>query len=63
MDKAQEQPPTSAATPKVQPGHFNPVNVHIDNSLGALLLGILAFILLVGWMKAEARNRQLMGQQ
>jgi hypothetical protein len=32
----------------------------MDNSLGALLLGILAIILLIGWLKAEARNRQTM---
>ena len=45
--------------PLVSPGNYSPVAVYNQDSLGALLLGILALILLVGWMRSEQRNRQL----
>lgn len=58
MDHIKEKT-APASGPEVLRGHFNPVNIKIDNALGTLLLGILAIILLIGWMKAEARNRQI----
>ncbi len=48
-------------TPTVKPGNYSPVHIDIDDSLGALFLGILCVILLVGWLKAEARNRNPSG--
>ncbi len=45
-------------TPLVSPGTYSPVTVYNHDSLGALILGILALILLIGWMRGEERNRQ-----
>jgi len=45
--------------PLVSTGTYSPVTVQNDDSLGALFLGIFALITLVGWIRAEARNRQL----
>jgi len=39
---------------------YSPVNV--NEILGALFLGILSVILLIGWIRAEARNRLLLAQ-
>ena len=47
-------------TPPVCPGISNPVNVYMEDSLGAIFLGFLSGVLLIGWMHAEARNRALM---
>jgi len=49
-------------TPSVSPGNYSPVTVTVKDSLGAIFLGILSVILLVGWMRAEARNRILINQ-
>jgi hypothetical protein len=50
--------PESPATFRTQ-DTFNPVTVLMHNTLGAIFLGILTIILLIGWMRAEARNRKL----
>ena len=49
-------------TPAIRPGNYSPVNVDIQETMGALFLGILACITLIGWMRAEARIRALMKQ-
>jgi hypothetical protein len=49
-------------TPTVSPGNYNPVTVEVKDTIGAIFLGILAGILLIGWMRAEARNRALLKQ-
>ena len=48
------------ATPSVSPGNYSPVTVYMEDSLGAIFLGIFAVILLVGWMRNEARYRKLL---
>ena len=45
-------------TPQVSPGTYSPVIVQNYDSLGALLLGIFAMILLIGWMRSEERNQR-----
>jgi hypothetical protein len=40
--------------------HYNPVNIHLRNSLGTLILGILSATMLVALLRAQARNRELM---
>jgi len=47
---------------QVKPGIYSPVTVTVHDSLGALILGIISIILLVGWVKAEQRNRQLLSR-
>lgn len=49
-------------TPAVAPGNYSPVTVDMSDTVGAVFLGILAFILLIGWTQAEARNRALTKQ-
>ena len=53
---------TERQTPQVKPGIYNPVSVYAQDSLGSLILGIISIILLVGWMKAEARSRRLLSR-
>ena len=50
---------TEGQTPFVSPGNYSPVNVTVKDTLGTIFLGILAGILLVGWMRAEARYQTL----
>lgn len=49
-------------TPLVNPGNYSPVTVEMKDTIGAIFLGILSFILLIGWMRSEARNRVLIKQ-
>jgi hypothetical protein len=42
------------------PGNYQPV--HFEDTAGAILLGILAGILLIGWMRSEERCRKLLMQ-
>ena len=49
-------------TPVVNPGNYSPVTVDMKDTLGAIFLGLLALIMLIGWTRAEARNRALMKQ-
>lgn len=39
--------------------HYNPVKVHAENTVGAILLGILAIMLLVALLRAQAQIRRL----
>jgi hypothetical protein len=39
----------------VVPGNYQPV--HLEDTVGAILLGIFAVISFIGWMNAEARYR------
>lgn len=45
-------------TPQVSSSTYSPVTVYNQDSLGALILGILSLVLLFGWMRAEERNRK-----
>ncbi len=42
-----------------RPHHFNPVTVMVDNTIGAILLGILALALLVALLRSQAQIRRL----
>ena len=53
---------TEGQTPLVSPGNYSPVTVTVKDTLGAIFLGILSAILLVGWMRAEERYRALTTQ-
>jgi hypothetical protein len=46
-------------TPTVSPGNYSPVTINVKDSVGAVLLGILSVLLLIGWMRSEARYRNL----
>lgn len=50
-------------TPQVSPGFYSPVTVYMKDSLGAIFLGILSGILLLAWMRSEARYRALVAHQ
>ena len=49
-------------TPTVSPGNYSPVTVTVNDTMGALFLGILSVILLIGWIRTETRNRELITQ-
>ena len=50
-------------TPSVNPGNYSPVTVDMTDSLGAIFLGALCVILLIGWMRSEARHRAFLSQK
>ena len=54
-----DNPNLQERTPQVSPGNYSPVTVNVNDSIGAFLVGILAIILLIGWMRAEAHLRAL----
>ena len=56
------RPTTEDNSPVVSPGNYSPVTVDMKATIGAIFLGILAGILLIGWMRAEARIRALITQ-
>lgn len=39
------------------PCNNSPVTIYLEDTVGAIFLGIVASILLIGWMRSEARNR------
>ena len=43
------------------PGNYQPV--HLEDTFGAIFLGVFAVISLIGWMRAEARCRILLTQK
>ncbi len=43
------------------PGNYQPV--HVEDTTGVIILGILTGILLIGWMCSEARYRKLLMQK
>ena len=49
-------------TPKVGPGNYSPVTVTVKDTMGAFFMGILSVILLIGWIRTETRNRELITQ-
>jgi hypothetical protein len=51
----------AAATPAVAPGHYNPITV--TETVGASFLGLLALILLIAFLRAEARYRALLAER
>jgi hypothetical protein len=57
------EPSMEGQTPTVSPGNYSPVTVTMKDSLGAIFLGILAVILLIGWRRAETRYRKLIEQR
>ena len=54
--------PEEDITPTVNPSNTSSVRVEMNDTVGAFFLGILAWILLIGWMRSEARNRVLLKQ-
>ncbi len=52
----------SAQTPTVSPGNYSTVTVTMRDTIGVLYLGILAWILLVSWMRSEKRYLELKSQ-
>ena len=46
--------------PQVSTNGNNSVDVNLKDTVGAVFLGILSVILLIGWVRAEARLRELL---
>jgi hypothetical protein len=42
--------------------HYNPVTNKMIDTVGAIFLGVLALILLIALLRAQARNRALVAQ-
>jgi hypothetical protein len=55
--------PMKVQTPTVCPGNYSPVTVTVRDSVGAVFLGILTLILLIGCRRAETRYRKLVEQK
>jgi len=50
-------------TPVVNPGNYSPVTITVNDTMGALFLGIITVMLLIGWRRAERRYQILSAQQ
>jgi hypothetical protein len=48
-------------TPVDISGNYQPI--HLEDTAGAIFLGILAVIMLIGWRRAETRCQKLILQQ
>ena len=57
-----DNPIPEETTPQAKPGNYSPVTVTNEDTVGAVFLGILSIILLIGWVRAEARYRDLITQ-
>ncbi|MFT3891042.1 MAG: hypothetical protein QM730_05360 [Anaerolineales bacterium] len=55
-------PTSENQTPTVSPGNYSPVTVTVKDTMGAIFLGVLSVILLVGWMNSEKRYLELKSQ-
>jgi hypothetical protein len=55
-------PTSEDRTPAVSPGNYSPVTVTMKDTMGAVFLGVLSVILLVGWMSSEKRYLALKSQ-
>lgn len=42
--------------------HYNPVDVRADNTLGVIILGIIAIGLLIALLRSQAQLRTLLSQ-
>ena len=54
--------PLEAQTPLLKPGTYSLVTAHMQDTMGAIFWGTLFAILLIGWVRAEARNRLVIAQ-
>ena len=63
MQENELTPGQENTTPEVKPGVYNPVNITVNESWGAMILGILCIVLLVGWVHAENKLKALLSQQ
>jgi hypothetical protein len=61
MSTSEEHPTLGARAVLVVPGNYQPI--HLEDTAGAIFLGIFAVISLIGWMRSEARNRALLTQK
>lgn len=52
----------AATTLSAKPGVYSPVNINASEAIGSLFLGVLALVLLIALLRAEARNRRLLSQ-
>ncbi len=55
--------PMKEQAPAVCPGNYSPLTVTMKDTLGAIFLGILSVILLIGWRRSEFRYRKLLEQK
>ena len=63
MSTNEEQVPVvDEEVPESRTNGNNSVDVNLKDTVGAVFLGILSVILLIGWMRSEARVRALIIQ-
>ena len=58
-----DQSVSEGQTPTVSPGNYSPVTINVKDTVGSVLLGILSVLLFIGWMRSEARYRNLIAGQ
>jgi hypothetical protein len=61
MSTNKEHPTIGEKAVLVIPGNYQPI--HLQDTVGAIFLGIFALIFFIGWRRAEARYRALINQQ
>ena len=63
MTSVQPTSTTEDSTPAVSPGNYSPVTVYVEDTVGAIILSIIALLLLIGWRRSEKRYRKLITHQ
>jgi hypothetical protein len=58
--REEHNPHSEDQIPFATTGPYNPVTVTTQDTWGAIILGIISVILLIGWLLSEKRNRELM---
>lgn len=51
------------STPFVSLGNYSPVTVFMQDTTGALFMGIFALLFMLGWIRSEARCHTLITHQ
>lgn len=57
LTNEEQSPAIGVKTPVDISGNYQPI--HLEDTVGAIFLGILAVICLIGWMRSESRYRSL----
>jgi hypothetical protein len=60
LTNEEQVPMTDEEAPQGHTNGNNSVDVNLKDTVGAVFLGILSVILLIGWVRAEARIRELL---
>lgn len=57
-----QQSSSHVAAPGKTPNNDNRVNVRVNDTVGSIFLGLVTFVLLIAYLRSEARVRDLLSR-